>query len=225
MNIGITQAASAPIINPAPRTVLTGNNLPRTSGLTKVNNSIPALNSFEVKCLLLQISYMETSSNIAAVSGDRLGQYHVTEYLLEKYGYLDSNGWTGLDGIDEEELFLDSSSIQDKIMLRFISETYPKLIQTGALRANDTKEIVAGMLAVAYQFQDAENPNLVQSGMVNNEILALLKNESNSNYNCVKAQIWRDRGFQQDSLGRPGSMFFQAGKYAVQNLAADYTES
>ncbi len=224
-NVGIEQSVSVSLTNPAPRSILSGNNLPRVSSLSKASDRIPVLSAFEVKCLLLQISYMETGSNVAAIDGDRLGQYATSEYLLKKYGYKDDLGWTGLDGVDEQSIFLDTPSVQDKILETYIVENYTKLIQADAIRANDTKAVVAGMLAVAYQFQDAENPSLIQTGTISNEVLSLIQNEANSNYNVVKAKIWRDNGNQQDSKNRPAGLFFNAGKYAIQNLAANYTNT
>jgi hypothetical protein len=223
MNIGINQANQQPLIKQAPRSLLTSNVAPRTTSLTKFDNNIFTLNSFEIKCIMLQIAYMESDSNSAAVFGDRLGQYHVSDYLLKKYGYKDESGWTGLDGIDTETLFLETPAIQDKIMMMFFNDNYPKLIQTGAIRHNDSKSIVAGILAVSYQFQDVENPNIGSNDKVANNVLAEIKQQSNFNYNAIKAQIWRDDGGQEDILGRPAGLFFNAGKYAIQNLAADYT--
>jgi hypothetical protein len=36
-----------------------------------------------------------------------------------------------------------------------------------------------------------------------------------------KATEWRKKGTSKDSRGRPGSLFFNAGRYAVSTLAAD----
>lgn len=223
MNTGIVQANQQPLIKQAPRTLLTSNVAPRTTSLSKFDNDVITLNSFEIRCVMLQVAYMESDSNSAAVFGDRLGQYHISEYVLKKYGYKDDLGWTGLDGIDTETLFLETPAIQDKIMMMFFDDNYPKLIQTGAIRTNDTKSTIAGMLAVSYQFQDVENPNIGANDKVANNILAEIRQQSNYNYNAIKAQIWRDNGGQQDTLGRSAGLFFNAGKYAIQNLAADYT--
>jgi hypothetical protein len=38
-----------------------------------------------------------------------------------------------------------------------------------------------------------------------------------------KANKWRNTGVEQDSSGRPGSLFFNAGRYAIQVLSADIT--
>jgi hypothetical protein len=223
MNTGINQANQQPLIKQASRSLLTSNVTPKTTSLTKFDNNIFTLNSFEVKCIMIQIAYMESDANSSAVFGDRLGKYHISDYLLKKYGYKDESGWTGLDGIDTETLFLETPAIQDKIMMRFFDDNYPKLIQTGAIRQSDAKSTVAGMLAVSYQFQDVENPNIGSNDKVANNVLAEIKQQSNFNYNAIKAQIWRDNGSQEDILGRSAGLFFNAGKYAIQNLAADYT--
>lgn len=218
---GITTAALTPLINSAPRTLLDDAEAPFGATISKINDNIPTLTKFETKCLMIQLAYMESSNNKQLVTGTRYGKYQITEYILKKYGYLDDSGWTGLDGIDEQSLFLDNTSIQDKVVSQFLEENYIKLIRAGAIREQDTKDIVAGMLAVSYQFQDAENPDIIKLEKISNNILSLIKNEVNSNYGATKAKIWRDEGTQTDSRGNPGALYFNAGKYAIQNLAAD----
>lgn len=221
MNTGIANAAAIPLIDKAPRTLLLDVDAPYGSIITKINDNIPTLTKFETKCLMIQLAYIESQSNVAAVTSTKFGKYQATDYLLQKYEYRDSNGWTGLDGVDTDEVFLASSKIQDKIMQQFLEENYIKLISAGAIQENDTKDIMAGMLAVAYQFQDAENPNIAKLDNISNRILSSIKNEVNSNYAAVKVKIWRDTGDQVDSSGRPGALYFNAGRYAIQNLAAD----
>jgi hypothetical protein len=221
MTTGIDKAAETPLINKAPRSLLLDADAPYGSTITKINNNIPTLTKFETKCLMIQLAYMESESNVAAVTATKFGKYQATDYLLQKYEYRDSNGWTGLDGVDTDDVFLASSKIQDKITQRFLEESYSKLISAGAIQENDTKDIVAGMLAVAYQFQDAENPDVIKLDKISNNILYTIKTEVNSNYAAVKSKLWRDNGDQVDSSGRPGGLYFNSGRYAIQNLAAD----
>ena len=84
MNTGISQANQQPLLKQAPRSLLTSNVAPRTTSLTKFDTNILTLNSFEVRCVMLQIAYMESDSNSAAVFGDRLGKYHISDYVLKK---------------------------------------------------------------------------------------------------------------------------------------------
>jgi hypothetical protein len=43
---------------------------------------------------------------------------------------------------------------------------------------------------------------------------------------ATKAKDWRQKGKEKDSKGRPGALFYNAGRFAVQNLGADVsTES
>jgi hypothetical protein len=221
MMTGIDKAAETVLIDKAPRSLLLDADAPYGSTITKINNNIPTLTKFETKCLMIQLAYMESESNVAAVTATKFGKYQVTDYLLQKYEYRDSNGWTSLDGIDTDDVFLASSKIQDKIMQRFLEENYIKLISAGAIQDNDSKDIVSGMLAVAYQFQDAENPDVIKMDKISDNILLLIKNEVNNNYTATKAKLWRDNGDQVDSSGRSGGLYFNAGQYAIQNLAAD----
>lgn len=221
MITGIDKAAATPLIDKAPRSLLLDADAPYGLTITKINNNIPTLTKFETKCLMIQLAYTESQYDTTAVTSTKFGKYQVTNYLLQKYEYKDSNGWTGLDGVDTDDVFLASSKIQDKIMQRFVEENYSKLISAGAIQENDTKDIVAGMLAVSYQFQDAESPDVINLDKISNSILSSIKNEVNINYAAVKAKLWRDNGDLLDSSGRPGGLYFNAGRYAIQNLAAD----
>jgi hypothetical protein len=226
MNVGIEKAAGTPLISLAPRSLIVESDITYISSLTRLNANIPILSKFETKCLMVQIAYMESKNDPTLVVGSNYGKYQVSNYILEKYNYKDSTGvWTGLDGIDTEALFLDSPKVQDKIMAQFFEENYTKLIRTKAIRENDTKEIIAGMLSVAYQFQDAENQTIIKLEKISNDVLASIANEANSNYTAMKTKIWREYGLEIDSKGRPGGIYYNAGKYAIQNLAADVIET
>lgn len=219
MDNGIYESTKIVLTKTAPRSSLIGNNVPISDSLTKETDLIPILNAFEIKCLMIQISYMETGSNVAAVNGTRLGKYNFTEYLLKSYGYIDDLGWTNLDGIDTQEIFLDNDRVQDSIIERFFNENYRSLINIKAIRSGDDKSVVAGMLAVAFQFHDAGSSDIVKLDKIYNQNLVELLNLSDINFAAFKTKVWREQGNQLDSLGRPGGLFYKAGKYAVQSLA------
>jgi hypothetical protein len=150
----------------------------------------------------------------------KLGKYQNSDYLLTSYGYKNSDGtWATKDGVDSNDIFLAATEVQDNIMNTFMQEQYIKLIQQGAIRDGDSKETVAGMLALAYQYQDLGNPALKQNlfnpdGTVNTE-----------NYSIAsRANVWRNTGQTVDSQGRPGHIYFNAGRYAVRTLGADVPE-
>lgn len=154
------------------------------------------------------------------VSPLKLGKYQNSDYLLTKYGYKNSDGtWATKDGVDSNEIFLQATEVQDNIVSTFLQEQYRELIKQNALRDGDNKEIVAGMLALAYQYQDLGNPQLKQNisnpdGTVNLE-----------NYSIAsRANVWRNTGMTVDSQGRPGYIYFNAGRYAVRTLGADVPE-
>jgi hypothetical protein len=219
-------------------------------------------------------------------------------------------------------------------MEKFIVDQYQALIKNGGIQKNDSKETVAGMIATAYQFQDA-NPSLSDAtgalnllntsdlvgsaGSLSNSLgsslsfgsgatqstidsqlsgsgvlssaqtvlnqnpTSLLSKTGNSTDKALpaalqkivdqskasvesakaalspqltqmqafakkqaaqvdvsklkssatelatsipanKAKEWRLKGKEKDSQGRPGSLFFNAGRYAIQVLAADVTQ-
>lgn len=163
-----------------------------------------------------------------SVSGDisfnvfplKLGKYQNSDYLLTRYGYKNSDGtWAAKDGIDSNEIFLSAAEVQDNIMNTFLQEQYQALVKQGAIRDGDSKEIIAGMMALAYQYQDLGNPALKQN-VYNGDGTINLENYSIAS----RANVWREAGTTVDSQGRPGHIYFNAGRYAIRNLGADVPE-
>jgi len=147
----------------------------------------------------------------------KLGKYQATQTLLTNAGYLQANGaWSGKDGIDSNEIFLSAPYIQDLIVKNYIEEKYIELIRTKAIRAGDTRDVVAGMLTLAYQYQDFGNPDLAQN-VLNTDGTVNVENYSVGH----RANVWRNTGQTVDSQGRPGHIYFNAGRYAVATLGAD----
>ena len=150
----------------------------------------------------------------------KLGKYQNSDYLLTRYGYKNSDGtWAAKDGVDSNDVFLEATEVQDTIMGTFLQEQYIDLVKQGAIRAGDSKEIIAGMLALAYQYQDLGNPQLGQNIYNTNGTINL------ENYSIgTRANVWRETGQTVDSQGRPGHIYFNGGRYAVRNLGADVPE-
>lgn len=162
------------------------------------------------------------------VSGDirfnvyplKLGKYQISDYLLIKNGYKNQDGtWAEKDGVDSNDIFLQADEVQDSIINTFMQEQYQALIKQGAIRDGDSKEIIAGMLALAYQYQDLGNPQLKQN-VFNSDGTVNLENFSIAS----RANIWRETGLTVDSQGRPGHIYFNAGRYAIRTLGADTPE-
>jgi hypothetical protein len=154
------------------------------------------------------------------VSSLKLGKYQNSDYLLTRYGYKNSDGsWATKDGVDSNEVFLAAAEVQDNIMNTFLQEQYQELIKQGAIRDGDSKETVAGMLALAYQYQDLGNPQLKQN-VYNTDGTVNLENYSIAS----RANVWRENGQTVDSQGRPGHIYFNGGRYAIRTLGADAPE-
>ena len=162
------------------------------------------------------------------VSGDvtftisplKLGKYQNSEWLLTRYGYKNPDGtWTAKDGVDSNDVFVAASEVQDAIINDFMQEQYRELIKAGAIRDGDSKETIAGMLALAYQYQDLGNPALNQNPYNPDKTINLV------NFSIgTKANVWRNTGQTVDSQGRPGHIYFNGGRYAVGTLGADTPE-
>jgi len=150
----------------------------------------------------------------------KLGKYQTSPWLLTKLGYLETNGaWKNTDGVDSNDIFLAAPEVQDSVVATFLQQQYIELVKIGAIRAGDDKETVAGMLALAYQYQDIGNPSLNQN-VFNSDGTVNLENYSIAS----RANVWRNTGQTVDSQGRPGHIYFNAGRYAVRTLGADVPE-
>ena len=340
-NLGIEDANKQTFGDGASRDLLTTSTAPIAVALPKVKDSIPILLQSEIRALMLQIAWMETQNDFSKNADPRYGRYLIHNKTLINYGYKESNGtkYTGKGGITTDNELIFNNDIQDRILEQFIVDQYRALIKAGAIRDGDKKETIAGMIAVAYQFQDANptlggtlstlgqsavglitgggessglvsaasgltssltsslsfgsgatsstienqltNSGLVQSaqGLLNSnpinatqsgvtvdkslpataknvvdqakkttasvkealapelagveatakkaaasvEVEKLKKSASDfaSAIPAQKAKDWRETGKEKDSTGRPGSLFFNAGKYAIQVLSAD----
>ena len=156
-NQSIIVAKQAPRTNQlAPRSIL---NLPSAAlgvSIDSISPGIPGLRRNSIKALMTQIAFMETGNNLAYSLGPRFGRYAVHIKTLINYGYLIENGevWSGKDGIDSIATFLSNQAVQDSIMERYLTEQYKACIDARVITVGDTGDIICGILAVAYQFQD-----------------------------------------------------------------------
>lgn len=154
---GIDKAQNQPFTAGASRDILSTTDAPAGAPTPKINAKIPQLLQNDVRALMLQIAHMETQNDQVFVSSGKVGRYAVHKKTLINYGYLDKGGatYTGKDGIKTEIDFIYDTNVQDRIMERYIVDQYKALIKVGAIKENDRKEVVAGMIAVSYKFQDA----------------------------------------------------------------------
>lgn len=203
---GIAEARNKPISQTAARTDLNRSDVPAGFNLPSLKSGIPGLSTFKIKCLMLQLAYMESKYDIAKWEGDsaavalRYGRYLTSRHRLYLYGYLDATKvvWQGKDGIFDYTELLTSFALQDLIVKKFLEEAYRKLSFNGGFQIGDSDDIIAGMLAVAYQLNDLSDFD-------------------------VKSSLWRVNGTQTDSKKRPCYLYFNAGRYAVSSLAANTT--
>lgn len=195
-DLGLETAIGKPINDTANRALLEAADVPAGLLLQAAKPGQPSLLKFDVRCIMLQLAYAESNNDHTLSNAGRLGKYQFTTALLKKYNYIDGSGnWLGKNGINSEVEFLSSSGLQDIIMQEFLQNTFNSLCLMNAIKPSDTKIVAGGMLAVAYQFQDAVDP-------------------------ARHALVWRNTGSIADSKARPGHIYYNYGRYAVQSLAS-----
>lgn len=160
------------------------------------------LSTGEVRALMAQIGFRESSNNYSAVNQlGYLGKYQFGAAALVDRGYIKSesyrtlgnaalanpSSWTGKDNITSKEAFLASTQIQEKVMYDQLSANYRRMQFNGRITPSDDKSTISGMLAVAH----------------------LLGPNSN----------WRTTGSGSDANGVGGAEYFNLGRYSAEVLS------
>lgn len=147
------------------------------------------------------IGKSESGGNYQAVNSiGFVGKYQFGYPALIDGGYVKSscrsnaqlnnpNNWTGKNGIDSLQTWLNSPSEQEAAMCAYTKRNYTTMVKIGAVTADQPPEDVAGMLAVAH---------LLGPGGAKN---------------------YRNGANGADAYGTTGATYFQKGKYAVAVLA------
>jgi hypothetical protein len=147
------------------------------------------------------IGKSESGGNYAAVNSiGYVGKYQFGALALIDGGYVKSssrqndqlrnpNSWTGKNGIDSLEKWLEAKSLQEEAMCEYTKRNYLTGCKIGAISQDMPPEEIAGILAVAH---------LLGAGGANK---------------------WRKGEGGADAFGTTGESYFQKGKYAVAVLA------
>lgn len=164
--------------------------------------SIGTLSTTQTQALLAQIGYNESGDNYSVQGGSNghyLGKYQLGASALVSQGYIsssafnaegnnvinDPSAWTGQNGINSAQDFLNNPSVQESAMTNYTQNNYNAMIKNGAIQPGDDPGTVGGMLQVAH---------LLGAGGANN---------------------WRNTGSGSDAFGTQGSDYFRQGRYGV----------
>jgi hypothetical protein len=165
---------------------------------------IGPLTADQVKALFASIAQTESGGSYAVVNSiGYSGKYQFGVAALEDMGYvtkgtwatykrnsvLTQNVWTGKDGINSREDFLNSSDIQESVMFNYTSRNYNTMERIGAVRNGDEAATVGGLLKTAH---------LLGAGGANS---------------------WRQGKGGADAYGTSGDEYFAQGKFAVSTFA------
>lgn len=172
-----------------------------------LTEGVGPLTPLQTKALMTQLGYSESAFNYGATNQyNYLGKYQMGAPALADLGYIKRDAytlyggnkalnypssWTGKDGVNSKEDFLNNSAAQEKAMLSLMKQNYNTLLNIGALKSGDDQCTVAGMLAASH---------LLGAGGARN---------------------WRNTGGGSDANGTTGTTYFNRGRYAVDVLAAN----
>lgn len=169
--------------------------------------AIGTLTTSQTQSLLAQIGYNESGGNYSVQGGSNghfLGKYQIGAGALVDQGYIspsayksegnavinDPSAWTGQNGMNSAQDFLNSNNVQETVMSNYTQNNYNAMIKNGAIQPGDDPGTVGGMLQVAH---------LLGAGGAN---------------------TWRNTGSGTDAFGTTGSQYFNQGRYGVTVLGA-----
>lgn len=230
-NAGIVAAQGQAVVKGAPDSYMnkedapntgvniTGSGEPPAPGQKPAGNYISGLDSTQCKALLVQIAFAETDSNPSFNTGGRIGRYGVNAIILCSYDYIKSDylrsykadainkreAWTGKDNINSLSDFLNSVSIQDKVMSTFIVDVYGKLNRTTprGIDFGDDPCQVAGMIAVAYLYKD-------KTQFIGSDVWAMAQ----------EAAAWRTKNNTASVNGVTPAQAYNQGRHAIDVLSS-----
>lgn len=173
------------------------------------NGAIGPLDKEQVTSLFSGIGARESGGNYNAVNSlGYSGKYQMGVAALEDLGYVkpgsyekiasgaftqadlvkDASIWTGKDGINSQEDFLASQTVQESAMYEHTISNYNTLTKIGAIRPGDDASTVGGMIQTAH---------LLGAG---------------------GAKTWRQGGGGTDAYGTEGGEYYALGSAAVTSV-------
>ncbi|CAB4128999.1 hypothetical protein UFOVP112_122 [uncultured Caudovirales phage] len=184
MDIGLKHASANPVANPLPISWLGRADAPLTPPDWA---NMYRLSAVQIKNLQAQIGYDLSKWDYAFKgNNNELGRYQITPATLEKYGILaeGSNSYYGTDCVNYYTCwrpvtirkntnsyanyiynsnnlteFLTNTTAQDHLAYQIIYDLYNELSLINAITTEDTPEIVAGMISVAWLFGAGTKPS------------------------------------------------------------------
>jgi len=174
------------------------------------SKSIGTLSTSQTQAYLAQVGYNESGDNYSVQGGSNghyLGKYQMGASALVSQGYIspasynaegnavvnDPSAWTGQNGINSAQDFLNNPTVQENVMTNYTQSNYNAMVQNGAIQPGDDPGTVGGMMQVAHLL------------------------------GAAGANTWRNTGSGSDAFGTTGSQYFNQGRYGVDVLGSAST--
>lgn len=166
---GPDTAETVPVTNAAPTETFISQPTP--------TGEIGVLNQDQVRAYMAQIGYSESEDDYSYKSTlGYLGKYQVDSKTLQAQGYLvagtpqteeainNPNNWTGKDGIDSVDDFLNNTATQETVMYNLTRSNYAALQANGVITNNTDPAEAAGLLATAHLINPAATTRWYTTG-------------------------------------------------------------
>lgn len=142
-----------------------GQAIPLASTMTNEYDKLSQFTESETKFLFNIIGNKLSGGEFDKIGNNgELGAYQLPVSSLINLGYVrrptgglvdtqsadNSSGWTGLNGADSKEIFLNTARIQEKAMLDYTVNNYITLTRLGKINDRTERDIVAGLLMSAH---------------------------------------------------------------------------
>jgi hypothetical protein len=176
MDVGISASLGKPIVNALPTSLL--GIAATTTAAAPSWATIGILTPMQIQNLQAQIGYSQSGWNYGLIgTGNALGRYQFTPAQLESYGLiaLGSNTAYGTDCVNYRHCwrptyvnkglnvyenyfynitslngFLTTTVAQDHLAYQYLNDLYVSATNAGAIKKDDTADVVAGMLYVCW---------------------------------------------------------------------------
>lgn len=214
MDTGIIQANRQAPVSPIPVGWLGRANAPAVRPDWAV---IGQLNSIQHRNLLAQMGYSLSGWDYEKVgTNNELGRYQIDVPTLEQYGLLMSGSYDNygigavnyqhcwrsagntyaeyLSDVASLQSFLFNTIAQEQLAYQILSDLYTESIRINTIRLNDSAEVVAGMLYVAWELGVGTTP-------------------TSTNASGTGSYAWRF-----SNIGN-GAGYYNAGRYAIAVLS------
>lgn len=178
-----------------------GNIVNRIPGIIQKSDLIGPLDSNDISKLSRTLLNRESSGNYGAINQYQfIGGYQFGALMLIDIGYVkasyrknsklvETDAWTGKNGITSRDQFLSNTSVQDSSIVEEFKLNWKRLKRLGVVNENTTKKEAAGLLCSAHLVGASGAANLVKGQIKKDGNGVSSKEYYDLGYSCIDGDL------------------------------------